>query len=113
MYDSDARVRTDINNQGLTVTQKGNARMNIDAPSSSEMTSAIGTEATLRNNADIALGAKADALEEQVDEIKNDISDLSSLSSALITMHIALASGRVCGAKRPDCGQNGRFNIQN
>lgn len=42
------RVRTDTNAQGLGTSQKRNARTNIDAPSTAELTSAVATEADLR-----------------------------------------------------------------
>ena len=64
LADNDAalvnRVRTDVNNQGLSVAQKSNARMNIDAPSTAEMTAAVAAEANLRSAADAAMETKTD-----------------------------------------------------
>ena len=77
------RVRTDVNNQGLSVAQKSNARMNIDAPSTAEMTAAVAAEADLRSAADAAMETKTDGIQGEVDQAKEDITDLQSVSSSM------------------------------
>ena len=78
------RVRTDVNNQGLSVAQKSNARMNIDAPSTAEMTAAVAAEADLRSAADAAMETKTDGIQDEVDQAKEDITDLQAVSSSMV-----------------------------
>lgn len=78
------RVRTDTNAQGLGTSQKRNARANIDAPSTAEMTAAVAAEADLRSAADTALETKTDDIQDEVDQAKEDITDLHSVSSSMV-----------------------------
>ncbi len=78
------RVRTDVSNQGLTAAQKSNARMNIDTPSTAEMTAAVAAEADLRSAADAAMETKTDGIQDEVDQAKEDITDLQSVSSSMV-----------------------------
>ena len=78
------RVRTDTNAQGLGTSQKRNARTNIDAPSTAEMTAAVAAEADLRSAADAAMETKTDGIQGEVDQAKEDITDLQSVSSSMI-----------------------------
>ena len=95
------RVRTDTNAQGLGTSQKRNARTNIDVPSTAEMTAAVAAEADLRSAADTAMETKTDGIQEEVNQTKEDITDLQAMSSSMVktktvtgnpvTIHDALA----------------------
>ncbi len=78
------RVRTDTNAQSLGTSQKRNARTNIDAPSTAEMTAAVAAEADLRSAADAAMETKTDGIQGEVDQAKEDITDLHSVSSSMV-----------------------------
>lgn len=83
------RVRTDVSNQGLSAAQKSNARMNIDTPSNAELTAAVAAEADLRSAADAAMETKTDGIQEEVDQAKEDITDLQSVSSSMVKIKTA------------------------
>lgn len=78
------RVRTDTNAQGLGTSQKRNARTNIDAPSTAEMAAAVAAEADLRSAADAAMETKTDGILDEVEQAKEDITDLQAVSSSMV-----------------------------